>query len=268
MEQKELQQKIAEYYEKLPTEAQQVFSSMKWLEILQTICEKFKLNEEQTQILGSETTLVLLGIIHIEEYEFNLKNEIKISENEINQLINEIKESVLKNISSELNDAFNENNKEITEISQKIDERFEKLPENTKRAIEESNYQTKIYEIGKKYNLTISQIGILGESIINTMIGITHSDKFEESLKDIQLSESKIKEIVSDVNTEIFKQIREELIKSTETKLEENIPSILDQKLSGTVQTQKTETEHSLTNMTKNDTNEKTTVDPYRMPIE
>ena len=37
MNPQELQQKIAEYYAKLPPEAQEIFSSLKWMEVLKTI---------------------------------------------------------------------------------------------------------------------------------------------------------------------------------------------------------------------------------------
>ena len=37
MDQKELQQKIAEYFQKLPKEAQEVFAKMEWLQSLEAI---------------------------------------------------------------------------------------------------------------------------------------------------------------------------------------------------------------------------------------
>ncbi len=64
MDKEELQKKIAEYYLKLPKEAQEVFSSMKWLETLKNICEKYSLDENQIKTLGIETSLILLGIVH------------------------------------------------------------------------------------------------------------------------------------------------------------------------------------------------------------
>ncbi|MFA6339255.1 MAG: hypothetical protein WCW87_04355 [Candidatus Paceibacterota bacterium] len=344
MDQTQLQQKIAEYYQKLPKETQEVFSSMHWLETLQTISKKYGLNEEQIQTLGTETTLVLLGIIHLDEYEEILIKEIKISEESIEKMILEINDSILKTIRPQLAEVFNKNNKLIN--GEGLDERFDNLSKEARDAIEKSDYQTKIYEIGQKYNLTISQMGVLGESTIKVMLGITPPDKFEESLKELKISAEKIIEIVNDINNQILKKIREELVKNINqnkefekkesrdlfensletreellekienpeptksinnyelritneekeekpitndesqidkkdkedaisndqlriTNLEEEkdkTQSILEQKLSGTFKVPKTETDHSLTNVTKNDEGKK--VDPYREPTE
>jgi len=306
MNQIELQQKIAEYYQKLPQEAQEIFSSMQWLEKLKEISTKYGLNDQQIETLGTETTLVLLGIIHTDEYESILKNEIKISEESTKNMLVEINDSVSEIIRPQLEEAFYQNDREETE---KLDERFNNLSKETKDAIEKSDYQTKIYEIGQKHNLTVYQMGILGESTISVMLGITLPNKFEESLKELQLPTEKITEIVNDVNDQILKKIREELVKNinrgkiSEKEIEkqpleiesreemlkkienpesikpitnyelriekkdkedaitnEKNQSILGQKLSGTFQTPKTETNHSLSNINK--------IDPYREPTE
>lgn len=299
MEKEELQQKIAEYYQKLPPEAQEIFSSMRWLETLKQISTKYGLNDQQIETLGTETTLVLLGIIHADEYEKILKNELKILENSMTKLLTEIDESILKTIRPQLEETFDKNNNEEKE---KLDERFNNLSKETKDAIEKSDYQTKIYEIGQKHNLTVYQMGILGEATINVMLGITLPNKFEESLKELKLSTEKTTEIINNINEQIFKVIREELVKNiNRNKAPENnlesreellkkienpnlltekelpapaIPStssILSQKLTGSFQTPKTETNHSLANVTKVSEEEKTTlpkVDPYREPTE
>jgi hypothetical protein len=282
---------------------------------LQTISKKYGLNEEQIQTLGTETTLVLLGIIHLDEYEEILRKEIKISEEFIEKMILEINDSILKTIRPQLAEVFNKNNELIN--GEELDERFNNLSKEARDAIEKSDYQIKIYEIGQKYNLTISQMGILGESTIKVMLGITPPDKFEESLKELKISAEKIIEIVNDINDQILKKIREELVKNINQNKEfekkesrdlfENSPetreellekienpeaikpitndesqidkkdkenaitnleeekdktqSILEQKLSGTFKVPKTETDHSLGNISKN-------VDPYREPTD
>ena len=94
MNQEELQKKIREYYAKLTPKAQEVFASLSWLETLKKIAGRHNLNEDQIQILGTETTLVLLGIISRDEYEKILNEELKLeiqldstSQNDLLQLL-------------------------------------------------------------------------------------------------------------------------------------------------------------------------------------
>jgi len=222
MDQTQLQQKIAEYYAKLPPEAQGVFSSMQWLQTLEQISIKYGLNDAQTETLSTETTLVLLGIIHLDEYKNILKSELNISNEILQNILTEIDDSILKTIKQELTEVFNKNNQPISE---ELDERFSKLSNETKNAILESNYQTKIYEIGQKYNLTVFQMEILEKAIVDIIIGTTNPDKFEESLKQsLQLPDEKNREIVNEINEKILKEIREKFKntykKNTETEEE------------------------------------------------
>jgi len=230
MDQTQIQQKIAEHYAKLPSKAQDVFSSMQWLEILKGISTKYKLNDKQIETLGTETTLVLLGIIDLNDYEKILTQEINLPKYSMDEMLVSINDSILNNIRPELMEAFKKNdevpeegNENDEEVNTKLDDRFSKLTEETKDAIEKSDYQTKIYEIGQKYNLTVYQIGILGEAVINVMLGITLPNKFEESLKNLELPGEKITEIVNDINEKVFKKIREELVKNIGIKKVEEI---------------------------------------------
>src|SRR3989344_8884181 len=102
MDQKELQEKIALYYSKLPPKAQEVFSGMAWLETLKAISQKYGLTEKQIETLGTETTLVLLGIIHLVEYEEALTNELGLPRNSTDKMVQEIQESIIKEIRPEL----------------------------------------------------------------------------------------------------------------------------------------------------------------------
>src|SRR3989344_953416 len=102
MNKEELQQNIALFYSKLPPNAQALFSSMQWLETLKTISQKYGLNEKQIETLGTETTLVLLGIIHLVEYEEALTNELGLPRNSTDKMVQEIQESIIKEIRPEL----------------------------------------------------------------------------------------------------------------------------------------------------------------------
>lgn len=218
MDQQELQKNIALYYSKLSPSAQKVFSSMEWLQTLQTISTKYNLSAEQTQTLGTETTLVLLGIIDISEYEENLKKELLLAVEYPERMINEIKDSVLNTIQPELTEAFETNTKiqtpEGQKIEQELDERFDNLPENIKNIISESNYQTTLYDIAKNQGLNVIQMGTLEIIFIDLVNGAIHSDKFEEVLKNkLQLPSEKIQTLAKDINEKILKEIRAKMVK-------------------------------------------------------
>lgn len=220
MEKEELQQKIALYYSKLPPNAQALFSSMNWLETLKTISQKYGLNEEQIETLGTETTLVLLGIIHPVEYEEALSNELKLQRDTTEKILIEIEQSIIKTVRPQLILAFNNNQNSETEeikIDQKLDKRFEKLPQDIENIVEKSNYQTTLYAVAKEHNLTVIQMEALEKAVANLITGTIPPDEFENYLqKNLDLPREVVGEIVNEINEKIFKKIREELVKNTE----------------------------------------------------
>ncbi len=123
MDQEQLQQKIAEYYAKLPNGVQTVFSSMKWLESLESLSTKYNLNESQKSTLGTETMLVLLGIIHLVEYENVLEKELEMPKVQFDKMLIEIDESILRTIRPQLSEAFKKNNEVAEEKVQKEEEK-------------------------------------------------------------------------------------------------------------------------------------------------
>jgi len=218
MDQEQLKQKIVEYYGKLPKEAQVVFSSMTWMETLKSISAKYGLNNNQIEILGTETTLVLLGIIHIEEYQKILEKELGLEKEITEKIIIEIDENILKTIKGQLVEVFESNAGILAEEKhggdKKLDERFSGLPEDIQEAIALSNWKEKLYEIAPKYKLNIEQMGILEEVTTKVMLDIIHPDKYEEELASkITISKEDISNLVKDVNEEILKTIRELLKK-------------------------------------------------------
>jgi hypothetical protein len=115
MDQTQLQQKIVEYYTKLPSDLQSVFSSMSWLENLNKLVEKYDLNNKQSETLNVETTLVLLCIISIDEYVDILEKELELTEEITNKVLGEIDALIIKSIDKELVDTFNKNIESMVE---------------------------------------------------------------------------------------------------------------------------------------------------------
>ena len=109
MDQTQLQQKIAEYFEKLPSDLQTVFSDMKWLQNINEISVKYNLSSTQTETFATETTLLLLAIIHVDEYEDILRKELGQSKETVEKIFEEIYSSFLENIQEQLEEAYYEN---------------------------------------------------------------------------------------------------------------------------------------------------------------
>ncbi len=115
MDQQQLQQKIAEYASKLPPNAQEYFIKMDWMNVLQTIATKYQLNEQQVASLGTETTLLLLGIVHPDEYTGFLKKEINMEEEASVQMFNDINTQIIGNLRGDLESAHMANSIELAE---------------------------------------------------------------------------------------------------------------------------------------------------------
>ncbi len=231
MDQKELQEKIALFYSKLPPNAQTLFSSMNWLENLRKISVKYGLNDKQIETLGTETTLVLLGIIHLVEYEEKLTSELGLSTDSTDKMLVEIEDTILRSVRPQLVEAFEANKKSETEEGSQIkpimDPRFEKLPEEIEKIVEESNYQATLYSIAKEYNLNVTQMGVLEKAVTDLIAGGIEPDKFEDYIENnLRLPVETARKLVNDINEKIFKKIREELIKNTERKISAKSPEM------------------------------------------
>ena len=230
MDQKELQEKIALYYSKLPPKAQEVFASMNWLETLKTISQKYGLNESQIETLGTETTLVLLGIIHLVEYEESLTNELGLSIDATDKMLMEIEDSIIKTIRPQLVQAFEDNSKPeqeqtSSEVVQKLDKRMEDLPVEIKQVVQKSEYQTELYNIAKGYNLTVTQMGFLETAVNDLIVGSIHPEEFQGFLgKNLTIPKEKIENLVSEINERIFLKIRK-LLKQASTTTEDKTPA-------------------------------------------
>ncbi|NVN96661.1 hypothetical protein HXX01_00165 [Candidatus Nomurabacteria bacterium] len=212
MDQTQLQEKIALYYQKLPEETKVLFAGMSWLETLKELDTKYGLNDEQIKSLGTETTILLLGIISPEDYEQTLKTEVKLDGTKTEDLIREIDEKILKDISPKLYEAFNKNIGELAENKYGAGflDKFAKLPDEVKAAINDSSYQATIYEIGNKYALGIDKIGELEDITTKALVGLLKIEEYESTLKSkLGLSDDKNKEMVAELNEKIFKNIKE-----------------------------------------------------------
>lgn len=92
---------------------------------------------------------------------------------------------------------------------EQIDEAYNKLPKNLSIAIALNKTETKMAEIGKKFDIHIDKIGELDAEINYVLIGLAKSDDFYETMKTILgVSDEKAKEIFKDINEKVFTAIR------------------------------------------------------------
>lgn len=96
--------------------------------------------------------------------------------------------------------------------TQAIKERFSALPKTIQDAILSSDYQNTLIEIGKKYGLTVEQLGILEQETTLVMMGLTSPNSYRSDLQSQMgagVDSSKIGGIVDEVNNKVFFAIRE-----------------------------------------------------------
>lgn len=231
MDNTQLQEQIQKHFGMLSPKAQQAFSSMAWMETLQSIATTNSLDQKQIETLGVETSLFLLGVIPYEEFETNLK--IEIPEGKREAIMKEILEKIVNDIRPDLEEAFTSNVKALIEEKygdeNKLDERFAKLPEEVKSAIQESGYQEALYEIAEKNKLSISEMGALDEVTTKVMIGMIHPEMYEHDLKEKSgLPSEKVAEIAKEVNERVLKNIRlilrEHFEKNNKVETEDDVP--------------------------------------------
>lgn len=208
MDPQELQKNIALYYSKLSPKLRGFFSDMKWLEVLKEIGEKYTLSEEKKETLGTETTLVLLGVVSPEEYPEILTKELALPRETIGKILTEIDTLLLNSIQGDLIDAFNAN----TNVKS-VNDRLIKLPGEVQKIIVESNYQPTLYDIATANKLNIEQMGELEKCLIDLITGVTDSSKFEDSVKtSLRLPSDRVHALVNDINEKILKEIRKKMV--------------------------------------------------------
>ena len=228
MDQKELQEKIALYFSKLTPKAQASFSSMLWLEILKGIADKYSLTAKQIETLSTETTLMLLGIIHTDEFEKALYDELGLPEEITAEIIAEIDSSILKGIRGELNDTYQKNTKELEgEQNKKYenkDERLKNLPKDIQDAVSKTDYHDSLYKIFEENKLNIEQMGILETAVMDMLSGTLRPEKFKDTIKsNLGFDDAKTQKIVNDVNEKILKEVKNQVLRANNPVKEDKI---------------------------------------------
>lgn len=223
MDQQELQNKIAEYFGRLPADLQEKFSSMKWLETLKMLSTKYSLNDEQIQILGTETTLAILGVLHLGEYENILVKELNLSDEILQNLLADINDEIFRDVAPKLNEVFNKNNQPVEEkkseesvMSPGLEKKLEELPTYVKEAVNASNYGEVLFKIAKGNGLSITETGDLEKITTDLIDGKVSPGTFKDRVKvTLRIEEEKANRIINEINEEILKKIRGNMMSAT-----------------------------------------------------
>lgn len=205
-----LKQTIEEEISKLPKNAQDFIGSIDWLQITEEIGKKYLLTEDEINNLQLETLLVLTGAESVDDYVFNIEDEVEITQEKAEQINKEITDSIFKPIIEKI--PANEYKKPKNDITEKLDERFTKLPENTKKIIIEMGYHFKLYSIAGKYKFNVEDMAVLEDVTTDIIVGALHPDQYENELRNrLALTPETAHNLAGEVNIEILIPIRQKM---------------------------------------------------------
>ncbi len=206
MDKTQLQQLIQDRYKALSPNAQQVFSSMEWATTLTEIAQKYALNEAQIVHLGTETTLVLLGIISITEYRTTLEKELARPKDISEKILAEIESRITNPVAQDLLTAHNEYTAGPRETTNTPTEQLS-LSEATTQALKESDYGAKLARIGQEQVVSLADMKKIEDATILYLKGTMPSHIFEQTIADI-LPPEKARLVLRSINDMILAPMR------------------------------------------------------------
>lgn len=206
----ELQVKIDNARALLPQESREAIDNVNWKSTIHQMDKKY--NQEQLEDLEIETELLLCGLLNPNNYPKELATRMHITEEQAKSLSNEMDNLVFKKIQDELKKIIERNKVTIQTQEQSFtpDPHFSGLPQNVQEAISKSGWREKLYNLAKKYQLSIEQSGVLEETTVGVMKNTIHPDHYESELasKLTNISKENISSLVGEINESILKVIR------------------------------------------------------------
>jgi hypothetical protein len=102
----EIEKIIKEQMEKLPIEVKKLFTDSSLGEKIINIGKKNGLNEGQLAILQTETNLVMLGLVHPDEYSDELKSHLNINDIRADNITNDINTEIMSGIREKIKETY------------------------------------------------------------------------------------------------------------------------------------------------------------------
>lgn len=104
---KETEEIIKEQLKILPKEVISIIADVSWIEKVLDIGKKNGLSEKQLEILQLETNLLLLGLVHPDDYPKELESHLKISDIKLDNVVNDVNRELLSSVRGKLVELFN-----------------------------------------------------------------------------------------------------------------------------------------------------------------
>ncbi len=206
----ELKQKIKQEISQLPKERQDAVNSVDWALGVEKISNNFGLIREEKESLLLETGLLLIGSANIEDFSENIADQVKIPESQAEEIALQIVSEIIVPVTEKMATL---EDKKINVFSGPSNN-----PENS------TDSQQKIFEISNKYKLPIDKMGDIDTITKKFINGEISSIKYESELSLIsELPSDKILEIINDINENIIKPKRNEVLRG-EIKKEVPLP--------------------------------------------
>jgi len=100
----------------------------------------------------------------------------------------------------------------VDETQQIIIDAYDTLPNDVQKFMLSDEFMGKVDDLAKKFNLESNQEIIFENETLIIMLGIDHPKNFIENLRDrLQINAEKAREVAQEVNSQIFRPIRESL---------------------------------------------------------
>jgi hypothetical protein len=97
----ELYKTITERITELPDYIQESLAAVPWLDTLNDIAAKYRLNEQQMASFVTETAMVLLEVLPAQLYKTNLINHVVVSGEIADQIIRDVRERIIDRLQAE-----------------------------------------------------------------------------------------------------------------------------------------------------------------------
>ncbi|MFA7000204.1 MAG: hypothetical protein WC241_03765 [Candidatus Paceibacterota bacterium] len=207
-----LEIQIAKAKALLSQDSRNAIDAVNWRGAIEVMGKKY--SAIQLETLETETELLLCGLVNTIDFPKELEARMKIPKVEVSMLLNEMDRLIFKKMQEELEkrlDNSNGDNKNVLDKNKVLvfDLRFTSLPKDIQESIAYSNWKEKLYNIARKYKINVEQMGILEDITVKVILNTIAGNQYEDAIRSkIDLGNDKIKEMVGEINENIFKDIK------------------------------------------------------------
>jgi hypothetical protein len=242
----EIKNAVIERFNNLQAEIQAIIMDPNYDKTIADIGKKYSLSPAQVSELELNTTLVLLGQTHPDEYTDEILEDLKLPKDLISQIANDVNEKILKSVRDMIKKNFEDDEKEdeaqeevplpppnydasdekVAPVAKKknlsTDPRIAQLPENMQEAIMASDYKKKLSEIIAKFKLPVGKTAQIEDAMLKLIANTFSVSQFEGTLIfTTGIEVALVKEISHEINEVIINDIKKRAAGVVEEKVEE-----------------------------------------------